>query len=159
MKAASRGSAFVVVLVLLSGLAALALGAAAAAMTALALAGHQQMAQNAFEAAETGIAVALATAAETRDGGDDDKSLETAYPGHNVVMCEAGCGGARRIVHLAQRAPSGERTIARAAVLIASGPRFAIKKIDVPVHQIVIDGHCNVRCIPRPNRHVGIVPH
>jgi hypothetical protein len=71
MNAASRGSAFVVVLVLLSGLAALALAAAAAAMTALALAGHQQMAQNAFEAAETGIAVALATAAETRDGGDD----------------------------------------------------------------------------------------
>jgi hypothetical protein len=65
------GSALVVVLVLLSGFAALALAAAAAAMTALALAGHQQMAQNAFEAAETGIAVALATAAATRDGGDD----------------------------------------------------------------------------------------
>lgn len=72
MRAPARGSALVVVLVLLSGLAALALAAAAAAMTALALAGHQQMAQNAFEAAETGIAVALATAAATRDGGDDD---------------------------------------------------------------------------------------
>jgi Tfp pilus assembly protein PilX len=72
MKAASRGSALIVVLVLLTGLAALALAAAAAAMTALALAGHQQMAQNAFEAAETGIAVALATAAETRESGDDD---------------------------------------------------------------------------------------
>jgi len=66
-----HGSALVVVLVLLSGLAALALAAAAAAMTALALAGHQQMAQNAFEAAETGIAVALLTATETREEGED----------------------------------------------------------------------------------------
>lgn len=83
MSAASRGSALVVVLVLLSGLAALALGAAAAAMTALALAGHQQMAQNAFEAAETGIAVALAKAAETREGGHDEGEVlpedPTAY--------------------------------------------------------------------------------
>lgn len=71
MTARSRGSALVMVLVLLSGLAALALAAAAAAMTALALAGHQQMAQNAFEAAETGIAVALLTATETREAGDD----------------------------------------------------------------------------------------
>jgi type II secretory pathway pseudopilin PulG len=71
MNTESRGSALVVVLVLLSALAALALAAAAAAMTALALAGHQQMAQNAFEAAETGIAVALMTATETRQGGDD----------------------------------------------------------------------------------------
>ncbi len=55
VSARARGSALVVVLVLLSGLGALALAAAAAAMTALALAGHQQMAQNAFEAAETGI--------------------------------------------------------------------------------------------------------
>jgi len=65
----SLGSALVVVLVLMSGLGALALAAAAAAMTALALAGHQQMAQNAFEAAETGIASALLAAIETRDGG------------------------------------------------------------------------------------------
>ncbi len=72
MKLATRGSALVVVLVLLSGLAALALAAAAAAMTSLALASHQQMAQNAFEAAETGIAVALVTAAATREGGNDD---------------------------------------------------------------------------------------
>jgi hypothetical protein len=66
---AARGSALVVVLVLLSGLGALALAAAAAAMTAFALAGHQQMAQNAFEAAETGIVNALVAAAETREGG------------------------------------------------------------------------------------------
>jgi hypothetical protein len=56
MNRAAAGSALVVVLVLVSGLGALALAAAAASMTALALAGHQQMAQNAFEAAETGIA-------------------------------------------------------------------------------------------------------
>ncbi len=56
-------------MVLMSGLGALALAAAAAAMTALALAGHQQMAQNAFEAAETGIAAALLAATEARDGG------------------------------------------------------------------------------------------
>jgi Tfp pilus assembly protein PilX len=61
-----RGSALVVVLVLLSGIGALALAAAAAAMTALALAGHQQMAQNAFEAAESGIVDALVTALATR---------------------------------------------------------------------------------------------
>lgn len=53
MKARVRGSALIITLVLLSGLGALALAAAAAAMTALALAGHQQMSQNAFEAAET----------------------------------------------------------------------------------------------------------
>jgi len=64
-----RGSALIVVLVLLSGLGALALAAAAAAMTALALAGHQQMAQNAFEAAEAGIVQALIQAAEARRGG------------------------------------------------------------------------------------------
>ena len=69
MIACARGSALVVVLVLLSGLGALALAAAAAAMTALALAGHQQMAQNAFEAAEAGIAIALVAAAQTREGG------------------------------------------------------------------------------------------
>ena len=61
----TRGSALVVVLVLMSGLGALALAAAAAAMTALALAGHQQMAQNAFEAAESGITVALLAALRT----------------------------------------------------------------------------------------------
>jgi hypothetical protein len=72
VNACARGSALVVVLVLLSGLGALALAAAAAAMTALALAGHQQMAQNAFEAAEAGIVFALISAAETRDGGVAD---------------------------------------------------------------------------------------
>jgi hypothetical protein len=65
----SRGSALVVVLVLLSGLGALALAAAAAAMTALSLAGHQQMAQNAFEAAESGIVAALLDAAAAREAG------------------------------------------------------------------------------------------
>ena len=69
MNCEERGSALVVVLVLLSGLGALALAAAAAAMTALALAGHQQMAQNAFEAAESGIVNALLAAAEARRGG------------------------------------------------------------------------------------------
>jgi Tfp pilus assembly protein PilX len=69
VRARTHGSALVVVLVLLSGLGALALAAAAAAMTSLALAGHQQMAQNAFEAAETGIVNALVDAAETRAGG------------------------------------------------------------------------------------------
>ena len=59
----------VVILVLMAGLGALALAAAAAAMTALALAGHQHMAQNAFEASETGIATALFESAATRDGG------------------------------------------------------------------------------------------
>src|SRR5262245_25353288 len=67
-----RGSALVVVLVLLSGLGALALAAAAAAMTALALAGHQQMSNNAFEAAETGIVVALLNAADVREGGVEE---------------------------------------------------------------------------------------
>jgi hypothetical protein len=67
--ARADGSALVVVLVLLSGLGALALAAAAAALTALALAGHQQMAQNAFEAAETGIVHALVEALAARAGG------------------------------------------------------------------------------------------
>jgi hypothetical protein len=71
----ARGSALVVVLVLLCGLAALALAAAAAAATALALAGHQQMAQNAFEAAETGIVTALLAAAAVRDGETDDGTI------------------------------------------------------------------------------------
>ena len=61
-----RGTALVVTLVLLSGLGALALAAAAAAVTALALASHQQLAQDAFEAAEAGIAHALAQAALLR---------------------------------------------------------------------------------------------
>ncbi len=61
----------VVVLVLMTGLGAIALAAAATAMTTLALAGHQQMAQNAFEAAETGIVAALLEAAATREGGTD----------------------------------------------------------------------------------------
>ncbi len=75
MNRQERGSALVVVLVLLSGLGALALAAAAAAMTALALAGHQQMAQNAFEAAEAGIVNALLAAAEARRGGTDAATI------------------------------------------------------------------------------------
>lgn len=59
----------------MSGLGALALAAAAAAMTALALAGHQQMAQNAFEAAETGIASALLAATEARKGGVAEEEI------------------------------------------------------------------------------------
>lgn len=63
MTGRQRGTALVVTLVLLSGLGALALAAAAAAVTALALASHQQLAQDAFEAAEAGIAHALVQAA------------------------------------------------------------------------------------------------
>jgi hypothetical protein len=75
MRVRAGGSALVVVLVLMSGLGALSLAAAAAAMTALALAGHQQMAQNAFEAAESGIVVALLDAAATRDGGTNSGAI------------------------------------------------------------------------------------
>jgi len=64
MKAASRGAALAVALVLMAGLGALALAAGAAAITALALAGHQQAAAIALEAAEAGIAAALAEARE-----------------------------------------------------------------------------------------------
>lgn len=66
MSGRQRGTALVVTLVLLSGLGALALAAAAAAVTALALASHQQMAHDAFEAAEAGIAHALAQVALLR---------------------------------------------------------------------------------------------
>src|SRR5512134_160867 len=66
MNGLQRGTALVVTMVLLSGLGALALAAAAAAVTTLALASHQQMAQDAFEAAEAGIAHALAQAAMLR---------------------------------------------------------------------------------------------
>jgi hypothetical protein len=76
----------VVVLVLMAGLGAMALAAAAAAMTTLALAGHQQTAQNAFEASETGIAEALFEAAAARDEGTaagtvlpDDWTARAAY--------------------------------------------------------------------------------
>jgi hypothetical protein len=48
----------------MTGLSALALAAAAAAVTALALAGHQQAAAIALEAAEAGIAHALKAASE-----------------------------------------------------------------------------------------------
>lgn len=75
MIARARGSALVVVLVLLSGIGALALAAAAAAMTALALAGHQQMAQNAFEAAESGIVDALVAALAARSGATATGSI------------------------------------------------------------------------------------
>jgi Tfp pilus assembly protein PilX len=77
MNPADRGSALVVTMLLLSGLGALALAAAAAATVALALSGHQQYAQQAFETAEAGIVHALAAAAETRGVGT---IAETAYP-------------------------------------------------------------------------------
>jgi len=75
MTGSMRGSALVVVLVLLSGLAALALAAAAAAVTALSLASHQQMSQNAFEAAESAIVAALLQAAAARDAGTADGEI------------------------------------------------------------------------------------
>ena len=89
MNPEERGSALVVVLVLLSGLGALALAAAAAAMTALVLAGHQQMAQNAFEAAEAGIVNALLAAAETRGSGTD---AATILPGIATARAEYRTG-------------------------------------------------------------------
>jgi Tfp pilus assembly protein PilX len=64
-----RGVALVVTLILLSGLGALALAAAAAAAAALALSSHQQLAQNAFQAAEAGIVQSLARAAAARANG------------------------------------------------------------------------------------------
>ncbi|MGQ0428960.1 MAG: PilX N-terminal domain-containing pilus assembly protein [Gammaproteobacteria bacterium] len=69
MKRQQSGAALAITLILLASLSALALTATAAAMAALALAGHQQSAQQAFEAAEAGIAHALALAARTRSGG------------------------------------------------------------------------------------------
>jgi Tfp pilus assembly protein PilX len=98
VKAVSRGSALVVVLVLMSGLGALALAAAAAAMTALALAGHQQMAQNAFEAAESGIVAALLEAADAREGGTDEaailEEIATARAAYRTETREAAGPGA-----------------------------------------------------------------
>lgn len=69
MRHACRGAALAVALVLLAGLSAMALAAAAAAVTALAMAGHQQAAELALEAAEAGIARALTVA--TNDPGPD----------------------------------------------------------------------------------------
>jgi Tfp pilus assembly protein PilX len=66
MNPAQRGTALVVTLLLLGGLGALALTAAAAAVAGLSLTGHQQFAQQAFEAAEAGVAHALALAARSR---------------------------------------------------------------------------------------------
>jgi Tfp pilus assembly protein PilX len=77
MTGRQQGAALVVTMILLSGLGALALTAAAAAATALALASHQQMAQNAFEAAEAGIAHALVQAALLRQAAT---ILETRHP-------------------------------------------------------------------------------
>jgi Tfp pilus assembly protein PilX len=98
VKEVSRGSALVVVLVLMWGLGALALAAAAAAMTALALAGHQQMAQNAFEAAESGIVAALLEAADAREGGTDEaailEEIATARAAYRTETREAEGPGA-----------------------------------------------------------------
>ena len=93
-----RGSSLIVVLVLMTVLGGLALAAAAAAMTALALAGHQQMAQNAFEAAESGIVTALLTAAETREGGRMEGAVlpdvATASAAWTTATVEAAGAGA-----------------------------------------------------------------
>ena len=98
MKTTVRGSALVVTLILLAGLGALALAAAAAAMTALALAGHQHMAQNAFEAAESGIVQALARAGESRPDGTHEATilpdLPTAAAGYRSETREAAGSGA-----------------------------------------------------------------
>jgi hypothetical protein len=59
VKAGSKGAALAVTMVLLTGLSALALAAGAAAVTALALAGYQQGAAIALEAAESGISRAM----------------------------------------------------------------------------------------------------
>ncbi len=88
MKHAAKGAALAVALILLSGLSALALAAAAAAVTALALAGYQQAAALALEAAEAGVAHALIAAKEHpgpdaagpmphRVGGTADARFET----------------------------------------------------------------------------------
>jgi Tfp pilus assembly protein PilX len=96
--ARDQGSALVVTLVLLAGLGALALAAAAAAMTALALTGHQQMSQNAFEGAETGIANALLQAAAARRAGTHAGTIRpddlTAATGFHTDTREAGGPGA-----------------------------------------------------------------
>lgn len=74
----NRGSALATMLILLSGIGALALAAAAAAMSALALAGHQQDARLALEAAEAGIEYALREAAETRG---EASHADVTWPG------------------------------------------------------------------------------
>jgi hypothetical protein len=98
MASPERGSVMIVVLVLMTGLGSLALAAAAAAMTALALAGHQHMAQNAFEAAETAIVAALLAATETRaagtQSGDILPDLPTARAGYVADTREAPGAGA-----------------------------------------------------------------
>ena len=98
MKARVRGSALIITLVLLSGLGALALAAAAAAMTALALAGHQQMSQNAIAAAETGIVHALTQAAAVRGAGTNTGTIlphdATAAAGFQTETREAEGPGA-----------------------------------------------------------------
>jgi len=98
MRNRNRGTALVVTLVLLAGLGALALAAAAAAMTALALAGHQQMAQNAFEAAEAGIAHALAQASAMRRPGTHSATIQpddaTATANFHTETLEANGPGA-----------------------------------------------------------------
>ena len=88
MKNAEQGAALAVAFLLLTGLSALALAAAATAVTALALAGHQQAAALALEAAEAGVAHALIAAKEHpgpdaagpmphRVGGTADARFET----------------------------------------------------------------------------------
>lgn len=91
------GSAVAMMLILLSGLGALAIGAAAAAMSALALAGHEQDARLAFEAAEAGIEYALRDAAETRAeaslaevGWPGGGGPQATYSTHTTAIAAAG---------------------------------------------------------------------
>ena len=93
----ARGAALAVALILLAGLTAVALAAAAGAVTALALAGHQQAASLALEAAEAGVAHALLAATEhpgpaaagpllhsvggTADARFETRTTEVAGPG------------------------------------------------------------------------------
>lgn len=72
-----RGAALAMTLVLLGGLGVLALSAASAAVSALALAGRQQSALQAFEAAEAGVAQALELAATSRGAA---RLAQTPYP-------------------------------------------------------------------------------
>jgi len=90
-----RGAALAVTLVLLAGLGSLALTAGAAAIAALALAGHQQSARQAFEAAEAGVAHALARTALMRDAGTIAETVhdgDAASPASFEASIEAAEG-------------------------------------------------------------------
>lgn len=80
------GAALAVTLILLTGLGLLALTAAAAAITALALAGHQQSSQRAFEAAEAGIAHALVLAARAQSDGAIAETVHDGDAGSPAIF-------------------------------------------------------------------------